>query len=216
MRPPTTARPIIQVTSIAGLAGGQLVDRRISPIFIIFGNMLRLLSLLIALFLFSCSSPTPSGKPVVDSIVGAVKADTPKEQPMARHPVESEDTVLPFAGVWVNEIYLDSIRKNHSPRLSQGVMESCIILPARTLQVTRMIAGFHDGGPAWVVVKRGAYYQFYDEAREIARDSIEPLPANRLRIGHQHFGRLNQPDPNKADLGISIMMGSIRYVIPMH
>jgi hypothetical protein len=165
--------------------------------------MLRLLFfLLMTVSLFSCSSTTPSGKLAADSTAGAMKADTPKGQPVARHPVESEDTVLPFAGVWVNEVYLDSIRYNRSPRLSQGVEESCIILPARTLQVTSMIAGFHDGGPAWVVVKSGSHYQFYYEARELPGDTIESLSLQRLRIGHHYFGRLNQPDIRKSDFGI--------------
>jgi len=170
---------------------------------IIFGNMLRLLlSLLITVFLFSCSSHTPSGKPAADSTAGTVATDTSKKQPVARPRVESEDTLLPFAGIWVNEIYLDSIRKNHSPRLSQRVMESCIIIPGRTLQETSMIAGFHEGGPASVVVKKGSLYQLYDEGREIAGDTIEYFSSQRLRVGDQYFRRLNHPDTAKADFGI--------------
>jgi len=112
------------------------------------------------------------------------------------------DTSLPFSGVWVNEIYIRHIRDNRSPRLSQDVMESCIIIPARTLQVTRMVAGFHEGAADMVVVKDREHYKFYSADLTLFRYDIQLSKDNRIRIGDQFFIRLQRPDTTLTDWGI--------------
>lgn len=158
----------------------------------------RLVILLsISMWLLSCSSSGDHEKsvPVSDSVA-------PSRKPAVLSRIKTPDTVLSFAGVWVNEIYVDKIRKSHSPRLSQGIMASCIVIPDSTLKETNMVAGFHEGGPQMVVVKIGERYQFYDPPLKTPLDTIEPLGPRRLRIGNQYFARLSYPDPRKTDWGI--------------
>lgn len=111
-------------------------------------------------------------------------------------------TALDFAGAWVNEVYVDSIHKNQSPGKDQVIMESCIEIPDSTLKKTCMIGGFHDGGPAIVIVKKGNQYQFYDPELKIPGAIIEPISARRLRIGNQYFQKLEHPDMEKEEWGI--------------
>jgi hypothetical protein len=112
------------------------------------------------------------------------------------------DTVLSFAGVWVNEIYFEKIGKTRSPRLSQGIENSCIIIPDSTLEATNMVGGFHDGGPTMVVIKDDKRYQFYNSELNLPQDTIEPVSATRLRIGRDYFRRLEYPDTDKPDWNI--------------
>ncbi len=163
-----------------------------------------LLYFLISLYLLSCSSRGNGGGSGADS----TRKDTATV--IVPVPVKQEDvprfktlhTALPFAGVWVNEIYFDSIRKNHSPRLDQGIVKSCIIIPDSTLKSTNMVAGFHDGGPAIVVVRDGNRYQFYDADLKSPGDTIEPISSTRIRIGDQFFRPLKHPNTKRNDWGI--------------
>jgi hypothetical protein len=111
-------------------------------------------------------------------------------------------TALGFAGAWVNEVYVDSIRKNRSPRLDQEINESCINIPDSTLKTTNMIYGFHEGGAEMVIVKDGNRYQFYDPEFKTPKDIIEPMSPDRLRIGTQYFQKLKHPDMEKYEWGI--------------
>jgi hypothetical protein len=112
------------------------------------------------------------------------------------------DTLLPFSGVWVNAVYVQRICSNRSPRLDQNVAESSIIIPARTLQVTRMVGGFHDGGADRVVIKTGDHYRFYSADLSLPLDDILPVADTLMRIGDQTFVRLQHPDTTLADWGI--------------
>jgi hypothetical protein len=112
------------------------------------------------------------------------------------------DTLVPFSGVWVNAIYTRRIHRNRSPRMSQDVGESCIIIPARTLQVTRMVGGFHDGAEDIVIVKNGDRFEFYSADLTRFRKTIQPISDNELQIGDQFFIRLKNPDTTLADWGI--------------
>ena len=153
---------------------------------------------------FSCSSLSDqrSSRVSIESLSPiSVSSDSPViHQPVPRF--KTLDTVLSFAGVWVNENYFDSIGKNRSPRLDQGIEKSCIVIPKRTLMETNMVGGFHDGGSAMVVIKNGNKYQFYDPELKFPRDTIEPISSTRLRIGNQYFQPLNHPDSGKNDWGI--------------
>jgi hypothetical protein len=96
------------------------------------------------------------------------------------------DTVVPFSGFWVNETYVKNIERTKSPRQSQNVMESCLTIPARTLQPTTMVSGFHDGAAEMVVVKKDNKFQFYykdgDTISNIAYD-IQSISTEKLKIG---------------------------------
>jgi len=100
------------------------------------------------------------------------------------------DTIVPFSGFWVNEFYINNIKKNKSPRLSQNVDESCITIPNKTLQVTRMVAGFHEGAADMIVVKKNDnfyfYYKYDDTIRNLAYD-IQIVSKNEIKIGKNTF-----------------------------
>jgi hypothetical protein len=113
------------------------------------------------------------------------------------------DTAVSFAGIWVNESYVDKVRKTRSPRQSQGVTEeSCIIIPPRTLQVTRMIDGFHEGEEDIVVVKDYGQYKLYNADLSKQQREIDILSPGRIRIGDQYFTRLAHQDTTMLNWGI--------------
>jgi len=92
------------------------------------------------------------------------------------------DTALSFAGLWVNEAYIANIHKTRSPRQSQDVMESCITIPSRTLQVTRMVAGFHEGAEDLVVVKDRDRYKLYDADLSALQKEMELISPTRISV----------------------------------
>jgi hypothetical protein len=155
------------------------------------------LLLLIASCIFSCADPAAeqaaAGK---DSVVlNEPSPETPAD-------FKTLDTALSFAGLWVNETYIDNIRKTRSPRQSQDVMESCITIPSRTLQVTRMVAGFHEGAEDLVVVKDRDRYKLYDADLNKLQKELELISSTRMRIGGQYFSRIAHHDTTLTDLGI--------------
>src|SRR5580704_10096703 len=128
----------------------------------------------LAVALFSCSSPagksgSQSARPDSSKHTDSVAVNTP---PPARNVITGLDTAVQFSGLWVNVTYLQRLNATHSPRLSQGIMKSCIIVPARTLQVTRMIAGFYDGAADMVLKKSPLGYCFYWLYNDQAGDTV--------------------------------------------
>jgi len=156
-------------------------------LFYLRGRMNRiLLSLLIACCVFSCVNPDAEQEATTrDSVV--LNEPSPE---VAQTDFRTLDTALSFAGLWVNETYIDKIRKTGSPRLSQEVTESCITIPARTLQLTRMIEAFHEGGSDLMVVKDHDGYKLYDSTEATVYENIEVISPSRLKIGNQYFRRM--------------------------
>src|SRR5258708_6440590 len=159
------------------------------------------ISLLSAICFFSFSPPAAKVQSYSDSLS---HVDSPNQMIStdALPAFKKLDTIIPFSGVWVNAVYLQRIRDNRSPRLSQNVAESCIIFPGRTLQVTRMVGGFHDGAADMVVLKNGDRYQFYSADLTLFLKDIQPVSDSQLRIGDQSFIRLQHPDTTLTDWGI--------------
>jgi len=112
------------------------------------------------------------------------------------------DTALSFSGIWVNEAYINKIKVNRSPRLSQDVEKSCIVIPPRTLETTRMIYGFHKGGPDMMITKDKDNYLLFDRETNKYLDTITIVSLTRIRIGDQYFSRLKHSDTTRANLGI--------------
>lgn len=109
------------------------------------------------------------------------------------------DTEVPFAGVWVNEDYIEKIKRSQSPVRSQHVMQSCIVIPGRTLQTTRMIAGFHEGGPDVAVGKDGDQYYLFSST---SADSIQVISPERIKIKDHYFNKLVHGDSTRGNWGI--------------
>jgi hypothetical protein len=160
-----------------------------------------LLTPLILLCMLSCASPRDRGsRSDPDSSVSPIAGGSPSGK--TAPDFKTFHTALGFTGAWVNEIYVDSIRKNRSPRQDQWISESCINIPDSTLKTTSMISGFHEGGAEMVIVKDGNQYQFYDPEFKTPKDIIKPMSPDRLRIGNQYFQKLKQPDMEKYEWGI--------------
>jgi hypothetical protein len=120
-----------------------------------------LLSPFIILCMLTCASPRDrSSRSNPDSSVSPIAGGSPSGR--TAPDFKTFRTALGFAGAWVNEIYVDSIRKNRSPRYDQKIGEGCINIPDSTLKTTSMISNFHEGGEPILVVKDGDRYQFYD------------------------------------------------------
>jgi hypothetical protein len=160
-----------------------------------------ILSPFIILCMLSCSNPRDRG-PISnpDSSYSSIAGGSPSGR--TAPDFKTLHAALGFAGTWVNEIYVDSIRKNRSPRQDQQISESCINIPDSTLKTTSMISGFHEGGTEIVIVKDGNRYQFYDPEFKTPKDIIEPISPTRLRIGNQYFQKLKYPDMDKYEWGI--------------
>ena len=162
--------------------------------------MKRILSLLlIACCIFSCAGPAAQQDAVAnDSLV----LDSPSAEEAVQQDFKTLDTALSFAGTWVNEAYVDNLRKTRSPRRSQGITESCITIPPRTLQVTRMIADFHEGAEEVVIVKDRNSYKLYNAELSSLQKEMEIISPSRIKIGDQYFSRLVHQDTTLTDFGI--------------
>ncbi|WP_440133039.1 hypothetical protein [Chitinophaga sancti] len=116
---------------------------------------------------------------------------------------EALDTALSFAGIWVNEGYVNDLHITQSPRLCRADSISCIDIPARTLMVTRYISGFHDGAGDIVVVKNGDQYFFTTpDLTKKDVDTIQVLSPTRIKIRNTYLYKLGKGDVNKSDWGI--------------
>jgi len=176
--------------------------------------MRRLFLLLVplALSLGACHSPGHSDKKdsssisagrsrnsatLRDSSVNAGDSVT-----LIRLKAKFEDAPIPFSGLWVSEDYVNGVRQGKPLRESQGSETRCIVIPARTLQETIWIYGFHEGGSGIVFVKKGADYFTYSLYDGHPVDTLQVLGSDRLRIGRSNFIRVGERDSTQYDIGV--------------
>jgi len=141
-------------------------------------KMIRLsIFFLTSIFLFACNS-----------------TNRKQEESFAKN-FKTVDTLIPFSGFWLNEVYVKNIERTKSPRESQSLPESCITIPDRTLQATSMISGFHEGAAEMVILKNNnrfqLYYRYDDTIRNLAYD-IQILSKQKIKIGKSTFIKTNQ------------------------
>lgn len=135
---------------------------------------------------------------LASSILFACNSTKPKPNEPIASPItdfKTLDTVVPFAGFWVNETYVNNIKRTQSPRECQNLMESCITIPDRTLQPTSMVSGFHEGAGEMVVIKKDntfqLYYKYDDTIRNLAYE-IKVISSEKLKIGKNTFIKTNE------------------------
>ena len=116
--------------------------------------------------------------------------------------VKFADAALPFEGLWVNEHYIDEIHRGKSLREAQDIETRCIVIPGRTLEVTRWIYGFHEGGEGMVLVKTGPGYFSYSLYNGRCIDTFEVLGNARLKVGREYYFRLGAEGSASSDLGV--------------
>lgn len=113
------------------------------------------------------------------------------------------DTTLSFAGVWVNEGYVNDLHITQSPRLAKLEGISCIEIPGQTLKVTKWIKGFHDAAPEVVVVKDGDQYLLTQP--DLSKKNVVPIEIyspTRIKIMDTYLYKLVRGDVEKKDWGI--------------
>ena len=140
-------------------------------------NFTRLLiSILTVALLFSCSSNEQQS------------SDTSNR-------FKTLDTIVPFTGFWLSEKYINTVIKTKSPLHSQDENANSITIPSKTLEVTRMVGGLHEGAADMVLVKKSDKFQFYykydDTIRDLAYD-IELISKTKIKIGNEFFLRVNE------------------------
>jgi len=160
-----------------------------------------LLILGITLGFIACKNSIAS-KPESE-IETATESAPPVVEPDSVGTYEALDTALSFAGIWVNEGYVNDLHITQSPRLCRADSISCIEIPARTLMVTRYISDFHEGGEDIVVVKNGNQYLFTrpDLGKGYA-DTIQVLSPTRIKVCDTYLYKLVKGDVKKPDWGI--------------
>lgn len=133
----------------------------------------------------------------------ATESAPPVSAPDSVGTFEALDTALSFAGIWVNEGYVNDLHITQSPRLCRADSISCIEIPARTLMVTRYISGFHEGGADLVIVKNGDQYLFTrPDLTKKDVDTIEVLSPTRIKIRNTYLYKLGKGDVSRSDWGI--------------
>ena len=132
------------------------------------------------------------------SILFACNSTNPKPSaPIASHVINFKtlDTVVPFAGFWLNEKYVKKIGRTKSPRECQDISETCLWIPARTLQSSSISSDLHEGGVEMVLVKKDNTFQLYnkdgDTISNFAYD-IQVITPEKLKIGKNTFIKTNE------------------------
>jgi hypothetical protein len=166
--------------------------------------MKYLLLFLLVAYTCSCSSPS------------SIKVEGTGADTIVRF--KTLDTTVYFSGIWVNEQYVNSVKGSLSPRqayVRENIEKSCIVIPGKTLQVTRLIAWFHEGGGDVVVVRDGERYQFYAADLTGKSSDIEILSPTRIRMFDAYFTKLENTDATLFNLGIlEEMLFSGHYQLP--
>jgi hypothetical protein len=103
------------------------------------------------------------------------------------------DTTLYFAGLWVNEQYVENVKHTRSPSTVEVPEYACIIIPAKTRKETSIIFGFHEGQEV-VVLKNGSKYEIWDQPVLNRLQEIEILSQNKMKLGYDTFVKLKEGD----------------------
>lgn len=104
---------------------------------------------------------------------------------------------IPFAGTYINETYLTSIRDQKSPRKAQeGIGECFIRIPENTLTPTSMIVNFHETLTDLIPLNHDGTYELWEKQNDSltkARYTIGIVSEDKIKIGNHTFIRIN-PD----------------------
>jgi hypothetical protein len=112
------------------------------------------------------------------------------------------DTSIPFEGLWVNEHYVNEIKGGKPIRECQDTETKCIVVPRRTLQVTSIIFGFHEGGQSLAFVKKGSEYFAHALYDGHCVDTLHVLAGEKLKFGRDYYVRVGEEDSTLPDLGV--------------
>jgi hypothetical protein len=102
---------------------------------------------------------------------------------------------IPFAGSYINETYLSSIRDQKSPRKAQEGIEECFIrIPENTLTPTSMIINFHETLTDLIPLNHNGTYELWEKQNDSlskVRYTITIVSEDKIKIGDHTFVRTN-------------------------
>ncbi|MCG2613752.1 hypothetical protein LZZ85_05650 [Terrimonas sp. NA20] len=142
------------------------------------------LPLLVCIVLFACNNESPTAS-VQDSLSPATAVQTKDFKKL--------DTALYFAGLWVNEQYVNDVTHTRRPGNVEVPENACIIMPVKTLKETSLILGFHEGQEV-VILKNGNKYEIWDKPVLNKLQDIELISETRLKLGFDTFIKLKSGD----------------------
>jgi hypothetical protein len=131
-----------------------------------------------------------------------ISCSTPEKQNSNSCDTKAADVQLPFAGCWVSEDYVNNIHQFKSPKKAQDNAQF-IIIPDKTLQRTRMVYNFHDGGPDLEVIKtlKGfELWQIVEDSLVSINNSIEIISETKIRIGQTPFVKVDAVKEDNTEL----------------
>lgn len=143
-----------------------------------------------------------TGHPSDSAILHDSSIDASDSIILIRLKAKFEDAPIPFSGLWVSEHYVNGVRQGKLLSELQDTGTRCIVIPARTLQETIWIYGFHEGSGGVVFVKKGADYFIYSLYDGHPVDTLQVLGGDRLRIGRSNYIRVGERDSTQYDLGV--------------
>lgn len=137
---------------------------------------------------------------ILFAIAFFVCCSSPEKQNNNSELSETVDDHIPFAGSWVNEEYLNSIRQFKSPKQAQG--EALFtVMPDKMQQHTMMITGFHEGGPYLEVVKGlHGFELWYTEGTRALYGIIEIISETKIKIDKTIFVKVNAAKDEDREL----------------
>lgn len=108
------------------------------------------------------------------------------------------DARIPYSGLWVNEQYVNAVKASRSPVNIEIPLQSCVVIPGRTLQSFHFIAGFHEGSEELVIVQNGNSYEIWNQDQTVKKDSIQSISPDKIRIGKDEFIKIRELETNEA------------------
>lgn len=112
------------------------------------------------------------------------------------------DTIISFAGLWVNEEYANEVKKTKSPKATKVPEKSCIYIPKRTLTPTVMVFGFHEGGENIIFIKNNLTYEVWSQSEKVKRNDVEIVTPEKIKIGDTYFVKVANPNLKDNNLGV--------------
>jgi hypothetical protein len=107
--------------------------------------------------------------------------------------LETVDTIIPIAGCWVSENYLNSIKEYKSPKKAQD-NSLLIIIPERYNEKTTIMYDFHDDFDYFTILKNHSKYEIWDTHDNLKSKleyTIEVISSTKIKIGDSILRKIN-------------------------
>lgn len=138
-----------------------------------------ILFLLITIIFISCNSENSK------------KTESTNQSTKKNEDFLNKDTIIPFAGFWINEKYYKELLKSKSPRKAfEKVRLIAINIPDRTLQWTLLLPNFRIDEEGLIFVKTNYKFQLNDyyNDRTVKKYNVDIIDTGKkLKIENDYF-----------------------------